>query len=228
MKIPEHVAIIMDGNGRWAKERNLPRIIGHMEGVESVREIVRTARKIGVKYLTLFTFSTENWRRPEDEIKGLFNLLERVARREINLLLKNGIKLKVLGRRDELPEKTRKIIEDAEEKTKENKDMTLLLAINYGGRREIVDAINRILKNKNKEINEEDFRKYLYEPEIPDPDLLIRTSGEMRISNFFLWEIAYTELYFTDKYWPDFRSSEFLKAIEEYAKRERRFGKVKS
>lgn len=228
MKIPEHVAIIMDGNGRWAKERNLPRIIGHMEGVESVREIVRTARKIGVKYLTLFTFSTENWRRPEDEIKGLFNLLERVARREINLLLKNGIKLKVIGRRDELPEKTRKIIEDAEEKTKENKDMTLLLAINYGGRREIVDAINRILKNKNKEINEEDFRKYLYEPEIPDPDLLIRTSGEMRISNFFLWEIAYTELYFTDKYWPDFRSSEFLKAIEEYAKRERRFGKVKS
>jgi len=228
MKIPEHVAIIMDGNGRWAKERNLPRIIGHREGVESVREIVRTAREIGVKYLTLFTFSTENWRRPQDEVKGLFNLLERVARREINLLLKNGIRLKVIGRKDELPEKTRKIIEQAEERTKENKDMILVLALNYGGRREIIDAINKILKNGKKEIKEEDFRKYLYDPEIPDPDLLIRTSGEMRISNFFLWEIAYTELYFTDKYWPDFRRDEFLKAIEEYAKRERRFGEVRS
>ena len=228
MKIPEHVAIIMDGNGRWAKERKLPRIIGHREGVESVREVVRTAREIGVKYLTLFTFSTENWRRPQDEVRGLFNLLERVAKREINLLLKNGIKLKVIGRKDELPERTRKIIESAEEKTKENKDMTLVLAFNYGGRREIIDAINKILKNGKKEINEDDFRKYLYDPEIPDPDLLIRTSGEMRISNFFLWEIAYTELYFTDKYWPDFRREEFLKAIEEYAKRERRFGEVRS
>ncbi len=226
MRIPLHVAVIMDGNGRWAKERNLPRIVGHKEGVESVREVVRTAREIGVKYLTLFTFSTENWDRPEDEVKGLFNLLETVAKREIKLLLKNGIRLKVIGKRENIPEKTKKVIQEAEEKTKHNNDMFLYLAINYGGRVEIIDAINKILKNGKKEINERDFRKYLYDPQLPDPDLLIRTSGEMRISNFFLWEIAYTELYFTDKYWPDFRKEDFLKAIEEYSKRERRFGKI--
>ncbi len=228
MKIPLHVAIIMDGNGRWARERNLPRIIGHKEGVESVREIVRTAREIGIKYLTLFTFSTENWKRPKEEIKGLFALLERVAKNEADLLLKNGIKLKIIGKKEGLPERIRKRVESLTEKTKENKEMILTLALNYGGRREIIDAINKILKNGKKEIREGDFKKYLYDPEIPDPDLLIRTSGERRISNFFLWEIAYTELYFTDKYWPDFRREDFLRAIEEYSKRERRFGKVRS
>lgn len=226
MKIPEHIAIVMDGNGRWAKERNLPRILGHKEGIESVREIVRTAREIGIRYLSLFTFSTENWKRPKEEVKGLFNLLESVTKRELNFLIKNGIGLKVIGGRKELPIKTKKIIEEAEEKTKNNKDMILILAINYGSRREIVDAINRILKNGKKEINEEEFKKYLYMPEIPDPDLLIRTSGEMRISNFFLYQLAYTELYFTEKYWPDFRKEDFLKAIDEYSRRKRKFGKV--
>ncbi|MEO0290226.1 MAG: isoprenyl transferase [candidate division WOR-3 bacterium] len=226
MKIPKHIAIIMDGNGRWAKERNLPRILGHKEGIESVREIVRTAREIGIKYISLFTFSTENWQRPEEEVKGLFNLLESVAKRELKFLIKNGIRLKVVGSREELPLKTKKIIEEAEEKTKDNKDMFLILAINYGGRREIIDAINKILKNGKKEINEEEFKKYLYMPEVPDPDFLIRTSGEMRISNFFLFQIAYTELYFTEKYWPDFRREDFLKAIDEYTRRKRKFGRL--
>ncbi|MEN3046170.1 MAG: isoprenyl transferase [Candidatus Hydrothermales bacterium] len=226
MKIPEHVAIVMDGNGRWAKERNLPRLLGHKEGVESVREIIKAARELGIKYLTLFTFSTENWKRSEEEIKGLFNLLESVARKELKNLIENGIRVMVMGRIDELPESTKKVIEEVIEKTKENKDMVLILAINYGGKREVIDAVNKILKNGKKEINEEDFRKYLYIPDIPDPDLLIRTSGEMRISNFFLFQLSYTELYFTKKNWPEFRREDFLNAIEEYSKRVRRFGEV--
>jgi undecaprenyl diphosphate synthase len=227
MKIPIHVAVIMDGNGRWAKERNLPRIIGHKEGVESVREIISIAREIGVKYLSLFTFSTENWDRPQDEIKGLFEILKIVTKRELKFLKKNGIRLRVIGDKKGLPRDVVESIKKAERETKSCDALFLYLAINYGGRKEIIDAVNRIVKNENiKRIKESDFKKFLYAPELPDPDLLIRTSGEMRISNFFLWEIAYTELYFTDKYWPDFRREDFLKAIKEYSRRERRFGKV--
>ncbi|MEN3044531.1 MAG: isoprenyl transferase [Candidatus Hydrothermales bacterium] len=226
MKIPEHVAIVMDGNGRWAKERNLPRLLGHREGVESVREIIKVARELKIKYLTLFTFSTENWKRSEEEVKGLFSLLESVAKKELKNLVENGIKVIVMGKIEELPKSTRKIIEEVIDRTKENKDMILILAINYGGKREIIDAVNRILKNGKKEISEDEFRKYLYVPNIPDPDLLIRTSGEMRISNFFLFQLSYTELYFTEKYWPEFRREDFVNAIKEYSKRVRRFGKI--
>ncbi len=234
MKIPRHVAIIMDGNGRWAKQRGLPRIFGHRAGIESVRDIVRTCSDIGVEFLTLYTFSSENWRRPPDEVKSLMSMLKRMLRREVDDLNRRNVRIRAIGRIEKLPEDVRKELYRAIEKTKGNSGLKLYLALSYGGRAEIIDAFKKAYrlieqgKMSIDDLNEESFQNFLYDPELPDPDLLIRTSGEMRISNFLLWQIAYTEIYITPTLWPDFRKDEFLKAIEDFGRRERRFGGVTS
>lgn len=227
-KLPVHVAIIMDGNGRWAKERGLPRIIGHKVGAESVREIIRTAKEIGIKYLTLFTFSTENWRRPEEEVNFLMDMLKQLLRDEVEDLKRNGVRLRAMGRLDMLPRRVKEELEYAERETEMNKDLTVILALSYSGRAEIVDAMKKMVRKvpNPEHVTEDTFRNFLYLPDVPEPDLMIRTSGEMRISNFMLWQLAYTELYFTKTLWPDFRREEFLKIIEDYTKRERRFGGI--
>ncbi len=234
MKIPRHVAIIMDGNGRWAKQRGLPRIFGHRAGIESVRDVVRTCSEIGVEYLTLYTFSSENWRRPPDEVKYLMSMLKRMLRREVEDLNRRNVRIRAIGRINQLPEDVRKELDRAIEKTKSNTGLKLYLALSYGGRAEIIDAFKKAYslirdgKITIEELDEESFSQFLYDPELPDPDLLIRTSGEMRISNFLLWQIAYTEIYITPTLWPDFRKDELLKAIEDFSHRERRFGGVTS
>lgn len=226
MKIPKHIAIIMDGNGRWASERNLPRIIGHKVGSESVREIIRVCLELGIEYLTLYSFSTENWQRPKEEIKGLMELLKFLLKNEVDELIKRGVSIRAIGKLDYLPNDVKDELFKAIEKTKNNNKLKLYLALSYGGRQEILDAVNKIIKSKLKSIDEENFRNFLYDPTLPDPDLLIRTSGEYRISNFLLWQISYSELYFTKTLWPEFRREEFIKAIEDYSKRKRKFGKV--
>jgi len=223
-KIPSHVAIIMDGNGRWAKKRGLPRVFGHREGINAVEKAVKFSKQVGIKYLTLFAFSTENWQRPKEEVEAIMSLFVEYINKEIPFLIENNIKLLFMGRRN-IADYIKLAMEEAETKTKDGKDLTLIIAFNYSGRAEIIDAVNKILKEK-KEITEEDFKNYLYLPDIPEPDLLIRTSGEKRISNFMLWQLAYTELYFTETLWPDFDEEEFLKALYDYQNRERRFGKV--
>ncbi|MCX8094348.1 MAG: isoprenyl transferase [Candidatus Goldbacteria bacterium] len=229
-KIPVHIAIIMDGNGRWAKKRNLPRIFGHREGAKSVREITKACAEIGVKYLTLFAFSTENWKRPDNEIKFLMNLLNDYLKKEEKTLLKNNIKFDTIGDISKLPEKIQKKINRLKKITKNCKRMTLILALNYGARNEITNTVKKISslvkkgKLKISEIDESIISKNLYTSKYPDPDLLIRTSGEIRVSNFLLWQIAYTELYISKVLWPDFRKKELYKAIHEYEKRERRYG----
>jgi len=231
-KIPTHVAIIMDGNGRWAKRRGLPRVLGHKAGIESVREVIKVSKEVGVKYLTLFTFSKENWRRPPDEVDALMELLKRMLKREVEELHRNNVRIKAIGRIEDLPKNVRNGLIEAIKKTEKNTGLTLTLALSYGGRQEIVDAVKRIARDvaegkiQAEDIEEDLFRSYLYDPELPDPDLLIRTSGELRISNFLLWEIAYTEIYVTPTLWPDFRREEYLKALEDFKKRERRFGGV--
>lgn len=231
VKLPQHVGIIMDGNGRWAKRKGLPRIFGHRQGVKTVKRIVEHAANIGIKYLSLYAFSTENWQRPEDEVSTLMKLLDEYLKKELTTMLENDISLKVSGRIDMLPINTQKILKDAIFNTKDNKRMILNLCLSYGGRGEIVDATKKILEDfKNGKIElddiEEKFPLYLYNPEIPDVDLLIRTSGELRISNFMLYRIAYTELYFTQTLWPSFYEDEFDLAIEEYMTRKRRFGRT--
>ncbi len=222
----------MDGNGRWAKSNNLPRIAGHREGVESVREIVKSCARIGVKYLTLYTFSTENWKRPKTEVTTLMRLLVKVLRREIQELHNNDVRLQAIGDIPALPKDVQKELADAIDKTRNNKTLTLVLALSYSGRWEIVDAVRSIARDlKEGKISEEEikidtFSKYLNTKNIPDPDLLIRTSGEMRISNFLLWQLAYSEMYITPVFWPQFREKDLLEAIADYGKRERRFGKV--
>ncbi len=222
----------MDGNGRWAKSKNLPRIAGHREGVESVREIVKSSARIGVKYLTLYTFSTENWKRPKTEVTTLMRLLVKVLRREIQELHNNDVRLQAIGDIPALPKDVQKELADAIDKTRNNKTLTLVLALSYSGRWEIVDAVRSIARDlKEGKISEEEikidtFSKYLNTKNIPDPDLLIRTSGEMRISNFLLWQLAYSEMYITPVFWPQFREKDLLEAIADYGKRERRFGKV--
>ncbi len=224
----------MDGNGRWAKRRGLPRIFGHRAGIESVRDVVRTCSELGVEYLTLYTFSSENWRRPPDEVNALMSMLKRMLNREVDDLNRRNVSIRAIGRLSELPEDVRKELFKAIEKTRSNTGLKLYLALSYGGRAEIVDAFkkafDRIKKGEMKieDLTEDNFRDFLYDPELPDPDLLIRTSGEMRISNFLLWQIAYSEIYITDTLWPDFRKDELLKAIEDYSRRERRFGGVTS
>lgn len=230
VKVPQHVAIIMDGNGRWAGKRRLPRIAGHRAGAKAVREAVEAARSLGVKVLTLYTFSTENWKRPKKEIDALFGMLEQYLEKERNKLVKNDIKLSVIGRIEDLPEGVRQKLRSVMDATKNNKSLTLNLALNYGGRAEILDAVRRMAQDSKdgrlepSSIDEALFSRYLYTRELPDPDMLIRTSGEMRISNFLLWQISYTELYVTKTLWPDFKRKDFEKAVKEYQKRTRRFG----
>ena len=226
-KYPEHLAIIMDGNGRWAKKQGLLRALGHEKGAQSVRQVLEYCVEHHIPYLTLYAFSTENWNRPQDEVSTLMKLFLKYIKSERKNMMKNKIRFFVSGRKNNVPEKLQKEIEKLEEETKNNDKITLNIAFNYGSRAEIVDAVNRIIKDGKENITEEDFSKYLYN-DFPDPDLVIRTSGEMRISNFLLWQIAYSELYITDTLWPDFDEKEIDKAIESYNQRERRFGGVKN
>jgi undecaprenyl diphosphate synthase len=229
-RIPAHVAIIMDGNGRWAKKRALPRIAGHRAGVKTVKKAVEAARDLGVKYLTVYAFSLENWRRPEDEVHGLMKLLLETVKGELGDLDKQGIRLNAMGRWRELPPQIVEEIAKSIKQTAGNTNGVLNLAVNYGGRAEIVDAAKRLAteaiegKIKPEEIDEDVFAGRLYSPEIPDPDLLIRTSGEMRVSNYLLWEIAYTEMWVTPVLWPDFGKKDFYEAVYEFQKRSRRYG----
>ena len=235
-KIPRHVAIIMDGNGRWAKAKGLPRVAGHKAGVDNVREIVRAAVERGVPVLTLYAFSQENWKRPKEEVSFLMNLLDFFLKEEVKNLMKEGVALKTIGRIEALPEQTLKQLRDAVRETSGNKKMILNIALNYGARTEILDAVHQILEEAKagqwthgrSELDERSFSDRLYTRGLPDPDLLIRTSGEMRLSNFLLWQLSYAEIYITGKYWPDFKKEDFAVALEEYAKRERRFGDVQA
>ena len=230
--IPRHIAIIMDGNGRWAKERGLPRIAGHREGINSVREITKICGEIGVKYLTLYTFSTENWSRPKTEVKALMTLLLSTIKKEIKELHKNDVKFSTIGDISILPKGTDKGIKEGEKLTFNNSGLNLILALNYGSRQEIISAVNNIVYDVKKgsldsnSIDENIFSSYLDTNNCPDPDLLIRTSGELRISNFLLWQSAYTEMYLTNTYWPSFRENELFAAIFDFQNRERRFGKT--
>jgi undecaprenyl diphosphate synthase len=231
--LPCHVAVIMDGNGRWARRRMLPRIVGHREGVKRVREIVRSCGELGISYLTLYTFSAENWDRPEAEVNELMKMLDRLLRDEIEELDKNNVRFEAIGRIEGLPEKVQARVRTMRDRLSQNTGLVLILALNYGGRQEIADmakkAAQAVLKGEadTDSINEETLGAFQYLPELPDPDLLIRTGVEKRISNFLLWQSAYTELYFTDVLWPDFTREELMKALQDYAARERRFGRVK-
>ncbi|MFC5050350.1 isoprenyl transferase [Rubritalea spongiae] len=227
---PEHIAIIMDGNGRWAKQRGLPRIAGHRAGAESVRRTVDACKSLGVKYLTLYAFSSENWNRPESEVKALMQLLERFLKEKTKEMMKQNVRLNAIGRINMLPEKTRKQLELAIETTKDNTDLTLNLALSYGGREEIVDATRSIAEKAiNGEIDpaaidNSTITKYLYTSEQPDPCLLIRTSGELRLSNFLLWQLSYAEIVILDKFWPDFTEADLIDAVTHFSGRQRRFG----
>ena len=225
-KVPTHVGIIMDGNGRWAQQRGLPRVMGHKVGVESVRSVIRAARKVGVKYLTLYTFSSENWQRPAEEVGALMYMLRILLRREIKNLNHLGVQVRAIGELHLLPPDVLNILNHTVEETSKNDRLVLTLALSYGGRREIVSAVNKIIREGIKEVDEESFRRYLYDPDLPDVDLIIRTAGEYRLSNFLLWQSAYAELYFTSTLWPDFREEDFFRALEDYSKRVRKFGKV--
>ena len=230
--VPKHIAIIMDGNGRWAKERGLPRIAGHREGINSVRDITRICGEIGVKYLTLYTFSTENWNRPKKEVKALMLLLLSTIKNEIQELHKNNVKFSTIGNTLLLPERTINGIKEGIDLTINNTGLNLILALNYGSRQEILEAVRNIIDEIKKgeldktSIDENVFSSFLDTKNYPDPDLLIRTSGELRISNFLLWQCAYTEMYLTNTYWPAFREEDLFKAILDFQDRERRFGKT--
>jgi len=220
-----HIAIIMDGNGRWAKERGLKRVKGHEKGAEVVREITTHFAKLNVKYLTLYAFSTENWKRPKTEVEFLMKLLERYLKNELKTYMDNDIRFETIGDISRFSNSLQKRIEKTKEKTKENRSLTQVLALNYGSRDEITRAVNRLIKN-GVEVSEESITKNLDTGDIPDVDILIRTSGEIRISNFMLWQIAYSEMFFTETLWPDFSVKEIDRMIEEYKKRERRFGGI--
>jgi undecaprenyl diphosphate synthase len=228
--IPRHVAVIMDGNGRWAERRGLDRVQGHRAGIEAVRATVRAAHELGVRFLTLYAFSTENWSRPKGEVDALMGLLEHYLEAEIEELDRNGIRLRAIGRLDRLPELARAKLDEALDRTRDNGEMTVVFALSYGGRTEIVDAARKLARDVEQgkldpeQIDEKTFSAYLYDPELPDPDLLIRTGGEARVSNFLLWQIAYAELHVTDVMWPDFRKSDLVEAIWDYQQRERRYG----
>jgi undecaprenyl diphosphate synthase len=230
--MPTHVAIIMDGNGRWAKQRHLPRIEGHRNGVESVRAIVRASGEAGVKFLTLYAFSVENWNRPKDEVDTLMKYLARFLKNEIGELNKNNVRLEVIGQIYRLPEFVQEQLQKTQAALAKNNGLTLILALSYGGRTELVEATRTIAqkvkdgKLEPAEINEQVIAQHLYTRHYPDPDLLIRTSGEMRVSNFLLWQISYAELVVTQTLWPDFRKPQFFEALEEYTRRHRRFGLV--
>jgi undecaprenyl diphosphate synthase len=231
-RLPQHVAVIMDGNGRWAKEHGKPRIWGHRNGVKSVREVTEAATEIGIQFLTLYAFSTENWNRPRLEVNALMDILVSTIREELATMNKNNIRLNAIGDLDRLPPRTRKALLEGIENTKTNDRMTLTLALNYSARWEITQAMRKVAlkaaegKIKPEDIDEASVSSFLTTSHIPDPELLIRTSGERRISNFLLWQIAYTELYFSDVYWPDFEREDFYTAILDYQQRERRFGMI--
>ncbi len=230
--IPQHIAIIMDGNGRWAKKNGLPRAAGHRKGIKTVREIVEACANLGVKYLTLYTFSTENWQRPKTEVSTLMRLIVKSLKNETDQLHKNNIRLTSIGNSEMLPKEVQEELEDAFEKTKMNTKMTLNLAISYSGRWELTDAVKKIAADVNngivkvKNISEDLVSNYLNTSEMPDPELLIRSGGDMRISNFLLWQIAYSEIFITDVLWPKFNTSNLIEAITEFQRRERRFGLV--
>jgi undecaprenyl diphosphate synthase len=235
-RLPRHVAVIMDGNGRWAQKRHLPRIAGHRSGTQSARTTIETCARLKIEALTLYAFSVENWRRPKTEIDFLMALLREYLRKEMPLIQKNEIRMRFLGRLDELPAGVQKDAREAMEKTAGNKGMVLCVALNYGGRAEIVDAMNAILSERNghvspnkvtpQKVTEEQLSRHLYTEGLPDPDLLIRTSGEMRVSNFLLWQIAYAEIFVTETLWPDFNRARLLEALLEFQKRERRYGGI--
>jgi undecaprenyl diphosphate synthase len=227
-RLPQHIAVIMDGNGRWAAQRHLPRVEGHRAGIESVRDIVEGSARVGIQVLTLYAFSVENWKRPPMEVSTLMMLLKRYLRLELNTLLRNNIRFRVIGRASELAPDIRRELSAAEEKTASNTGMLFNIALNYGGRAEIVEAARRLLEGgvKPEELDEQRFAGFLYTAGQPDPDLLIRTSGEMRVSNFLLWQIAYAEIWVTETLWPDFRKLHLLEAILAYQKRDRRYGGI--
>jgi len=230
--VPAHVAIIMDGNGRWAQQRGLPRAKGHEKGAESVRVAIKACKKLGIKYLTVYAFSVENWNRPKPEVEALMNLLKKFLRTEEREFHENRIRLRAIGRLSDLPKSVRRELNHVMQATEHYKDATLILALSYGGRTEIANAARELARKVKAGILEPDaideaaITANLYAPDIPDPDLMIRTSGEMRISNFLLWQLSYAELYVTDTLWPDFREEQLAKAVEEYGRRHRRFGLV--
>lgn len=230
--VPRHIAVIMDGNGRWARQRGLPRIKGHEAGAESVRTLMKAARDAGIEVVTLYAFSVENWSRPEDEVNGLMNLLPRMLSKHEQILHENETRLRAIGRLDQLPSKTRKELDRVMEATEHYTTRQLVLALSYGGRAELVDAVKSISEKVENgvltadQIDEQTLSDNLYASDLPDPDLMIRTSGENRLSNFLLWQLSYAEFYFTPVLWPDFREDAFKEALEEYRKRQRRFGGV--
>jgi undecaprenyl diphosphate synthase len=229
-RLPRHVAIIMDGNGRWAERRHLPRIAGHRAGVKTAREVIESSTRLGIEALTLYAFSMENWRRPHSEVDFLMRLLREYLRKELPVIHKNNIRLIVIGRGGQLPPTVRRDLDEAMKLTSGNTGMKLVVALNYGGRAEIVDAVNAILEERRKagerdgQIAEQEISDHLYTAGLPDPDLLVRTSGELRVSNFLLWQIAYAEIYVTETLWPDFHRASLLEALIEYQRRERRYG----
>jgi undecaprenyl diphosphate synthase len=231
-KIPRHVAIIMDGNGRWAKQKNMVRVQGHRAGAESVREVVKAAGEFGVKFLTLYAFSVENWKRPKSEVQTLMGLLEKFLSDELPEMIKNNIRLQAIGRLSDLPDNVRDRLHQCIEATRENTGLILILALSYSGRVEIIEAVHSIIREiklghlDSAQVDEQVFNHHLYTRYYPDPDLLIRTSGEMRLSNFLLWQLSYTEIYITPTLWPDFRRQHLAEAIIDYGSRQRRFGSV--
>ncbi|HEY3130736.1 MAG TPA: isoprenyl transferase [Acidobacteriota bacterium] len=229
-RLPHHVAVIMDGNGRWAGQRHLPRVSGHKAGIDSVREIVESSARLGIEVLTLYAFSTENWKRPKSEVNTLMTLLKEYLQREVNRLNQNNIRLLSMGRIDELPPSVQEELSIARRRTAQNSGMKLIIALNYSGRAELVDAFREVLRTRPdmepSRITEDLVQEFLYTRGLPDPDLLIRTSGEMRISNFMLWQIAYSEIYVTETLWPDFRREHLFEAILDFQKRERRYGGI--
>jgi len=229
-KVPQHVAMIMDGNGRWALQRGLPRLAGHKAGTENLRRVIRASVEFGIKYLTIYAFSTENWGRPPEEVKGLMYILEDVIDRELNELHKEGVQLRHIGRLERLAPSLQEKVLKAIEVTKNNDRLVLNIAFNYGGRDEIVQAIQRMMKDgvSPEKVTDELVSQYLYTAGVPDPDLIIRTSGELRVSNFLIWQAAYSEWYITPTFWPDFNKEEYYQALEAFAQRDRRYGKVSS
>ena len=224
--IPQHIAIIMDGNGRWAKKRGLPRLAGHQAGTENLRRVIRSCVELGIRYLSIYAFSTENWGRPKEEVEGLLKILESVIEKELTELNEEGVQLRHIGRLERLPESLRRKVEYAIDLTKNNSKLTVVVAFNYGGRDEIVYAVEQLIRQgvRVEDISESLISQNLFTAGVPDPDLIIRTSGEMRLSNFLIWQAAYSEYYVTSTYWPDFDKEELQKAIDAYRQRSRRFG----
>lgn len=228
-RLPEHIAIIMDGNGRWARQRGLPRIEGHRAGADSVRAVLEYTARLQIPYLTLYAFSSENWKRPKEEVNGLWHILRSAIKKEMPILKEHGIAVNPIGRIEALPKQVREELEFARSETRNNRNLTMSVALNYSARLELVDAFNRILRegrNPGEPVTEEDIEKHLYTAGMPDPDLLIRSSGEFRVSNFLLWQIAYAEVHITPVYWPDFRGVNLLEAVLDFQGRERRFGDI--